>query len=424
MSRLLCIALLLAVLSRSGAAQSAGSSTDPQKKIIYYGWDTRDTGYVRDHWKEMEQMPFNGIAISVAFDETKRTVGNGSTANLLGWQTFGPTAFDLNSFQSAIANLQTPVWTRFTDNFLPVSIATRDQDQGLTWFDDTRWAIIENNWRILVTIAHEGGCRGILLDPEHYDYGCELFSWQDHNAQRVAKPFDQYVAQARARGQQLGAAMREIFPNMTVGLLYGYALASNQVTAGHALQDTRYSLLPAFLDGLLEATDSQTTFVDLWEFGLGYKRQQQFLDGYDAIKNGALSFTAVPEIYTQKMQAGFSTQIDYGTARKPWDTVLFDANHFAPRQLRKALGAALDTSESYVWLYSESGPRFFPRKRLPQKYLDAIAESPTATPQARTQLVPIYVGGAGLLATVAALSTQRRKSSTEKQITAEPEQRQ
>ncbi|HEV3410282.1 MAG TPA: hypothetical protein VG095_08300, partial [Chthoniobacterales bacterium] len=200
------------------------AATAPARKVIYYGWNTRDSHYVRQNWATMEQMPFDGIAISIALNRSGVTQGDGSTGNLLGWQVFGATAFSLGSFQEAIADLRTPAWQRFTDNFLPLAIATRDQDQGLNWFDDARWAVIENNWRVLLAIAREGGCRGLLLDPEHYDYECELFNFRHHQAQRAGRSFAEYEEQARQRGRQFGAAVRQIFPDITIGLLYGYSL--------------------------------------------------------------------------------------------------------------------------------------------------------------------------------------------------------
>lgn len=324
-------ACLLIAVTVAGAA--------PEKKVVYYGWRSRDTAFVRLHWRLMERLPFDGIGITVAIDPAKPTTGDGATENLLGWHTFGPTAFDHQDFQSAIADLQTPAWTKFTDNFLPAIVATADQDHGLTWFDDARWSIIENNWRVLLKIARDGRCRGILLDPEHYDYACELFSHANHRAQRVDKSFDEYTAKARRRGAQLGAAVRELFPGITIAMLYGYNLAD--------AEPSRYSLLPAFLDGLREAA-SGASFVDLYEFGHHFTTRRQFLDGYAAIKK-------VPG-----MQAGFSLSLD----------------RFSPASFRPALQAAREVSERYVWIYSEKTPAFYPPFRLSESYLKAFAPPP------------------------------------------------
>lgn len=348
-----------AAVGTDGAASVAGRSSE--KKIVYYGWSSRDTRYVREHWREMEKMPFDGIGIGVALDPSGPTRGNGSTGNLLAWQTFGTTTFRLDDFREAIADLRAPAWTRFTENFLPVAIATRDQDQGLNWFDDARWATIENNWRVLLTIARQGGCRGLLLDPEHYDYECELFSYRHHRAQRIDRSFGDYSAQARERGRQLGAAAREIYPDITVGMLYGYTIAARDVASGRALEDTRYALLPAFLDGLLEGSAPEARFVDLWEFGHTHSRRDQFRDGIEAIRNRALAVTANPELYRAKIQAGLSIRIDPDSTGE---------------RVQQAVSAALSLSDRYVWIYSEKSPRFFPMQ-------DAFSDYPAAISAAR-----------------------------------------
>jgi hypothetical protein len=129
------------------------------KKLIYYGWGTRDTQYVQDHWREMEQMPFDGTGISIAIDRSKPTTGDGPTANLLGWQMMGRRAFQLQEFGQAIGDLREARWTRFTDNFLPVALSTGSAS-GLTWFDDERWRIIASNFGVLASIAAQGGVKG------------------------------------------------------------------------------------------------------------------------------------------------------------------------------------------------------------------------------------------------------------------------
>ena len=44
-------------------AQASGA-----KKLLYDGWGMRDTQYIREHWHEMEKMPFDGTGIIVAID--------------------------------------------------------------------------------------------------------------------------------------------------------------------------------------------------------------------------------------------------------------------------------------------------------------------------------------------------------------------
>ena len=94
-TRAACLSLALLAWA---SPQLAVAAAPNEKKVIYYGWNTRDSLYVSQHWAQMEQMPFDGIAIGIALDRTRRTVGDGSTGNLLGWQVFGAKPFSLGSF--------------------------------------------------------------------------------------------------------------------------------------------------------------------------------------------------------------------------------------------------------------------------------------------------------------------------------------
>jgi glycosyltransferase involved in cell wall biosynthesis len=395
--------LLLLSLAFGGAVLAVEA---PAKKIIYYGWSTRDSAYYRDHWAEMERMPFDGIAISIAIDRTRATTGNGSTGNLLGWQVFGKRAFQLSEFQPAIADLQVPGGRHFTDNFLPLSIATRDQDQGLSWFDDARWAAIEGNWRVLVSIAQAGGCRGLMLDPEHYDYECELFNYTAHRAQRFDAPYAQYVAKARARGRQLGAATAGIFPDLTIALLYGYSLSRDGLRKEAPLEGGRYALLPAFLDGLIEASAPQARFVDLWEQGHHNRTLPEFKAARTAIQANA-TMAANPAVYWARMKPGLSLKIDYELPHAAWDFRYPTRNFFSPAVFQNALAAAVKTSDRYVWIYSEEGPQFFPPARLPVGYVIAIRAA--KNPPLHSSALPLAVGVGGTLGLALTVPFMRRR---------------
>ncbi|HEX8279958.1 MAG TPA: hypothetical protein VF551_01165, partial [Chthoniobacterales bacterium] len=393
-------------------AASAQESALPERKIIYYGWNTRDSVYVRDHWTEMEQMPFDGIAIGVALDRSLPTTGDRSTGNLLGWHVFGAKAYELERFGSTVADLRTPEWQRFTDNFLPLAIATRDQDQALSWFDDARWSTIENNWRVLLTIARDGGCRGLLLDPEHYDYECELFNYRHHQAQRVGRSFQEYESRARARGRQLAAAVREIYPEITIGFLYGYSLGPKKTDSAEQRANARYALLPAFLDGLLEASAPGAKFVDFWEHGHGYQKRHQFTRARAEVRKIGKTASALPEVYARAVSSGMSLRIDYSHDAAPWQASDPEQNYFSPAAFTTALRAALETTDRYVWIYSEEKPQFFPPADLPQAYIASFLEArqPVANPAA-ARFAPLYIGLASAVALGFWLPVQRARRS-------------
>lgn len=365
--------VILGVLLGFAVLRPAAQAAEPvRKKVIYYGFSTRDTAYARAHWQEMEKLPFDGIAISVALSRTRPTIGDGSTGNLLGWQLFGTRAFRLESFRGAIEELRAPAWSRFTDNFLPASIATRDQDAGLNWFDDRRWQTIVNNWRVAVAIARAGRCKGLLLDVEHYDYECELFNFAHHRAQRANRPFADYLAIARRRGRDLMKAARTTYPGVTIACLYGYTLALDELRRGKTPETSRYALLPAFFDGMLEEAKTER-FIDLYEFSVGYKTDAEFAAGYQAVRHDAVATSAQPARYRALVEAGFSLALDYRSNLHPWNAADPSRHYFSPAEFQTALQAALRQSDEYVWIYSEDDPRFFPRENLPDSYLEAIA---------------------------------------------------
>jgi hypothetical protein len=308
----------------------------------------------------MEKMPFDGIGIVTAIDRSKPTRGKGATSNQLCWQLMGPKQFRIEDFQEAIADLKTPKWKKFTDNFLPVALSSSVSANGLNWFDEKRWQIIRENFKVLARIASEAGAKGFILDPEHYNY--ELFGYISQRKQ-VDKPFEYFVEIARRRGREVMAAIAESLPNPIILSLYAYTLHLNESRRGNTLKKWEYDLLPAFYDGFLESMSARSILIDGYEFAYGFKERRQFLDGYRQIHRDATRLSKFPDLYREKIRAGFGLWIDYQSQQ----------NYFSPEELQKAVGAALEVSDGYVWIYSQS-PQFFPLSEIPTSYIEAISE--------------------------------------------------
>jgi hypothetical protein len=330
------------------------------KKLIYYGWGIRDTQYVRDHWQEMEEMPFDGTGIIIAVDRGAWQQGKTNTGNQLGWQVMGKHTFRLEEFHDAIADLKTARWQRFTDNFLPITLSAQSA-AGLHWFDDERWRVVTQNFAVVAQIAAAGGLKGIILDPEDYNY--TLFQYTDQRRQ-VDRPFADYVGVARRRGRQVMEAVAAHLPDAVLLSLYAYTLPLSERGRGTGLEDTRYSLLPAFYDGLLEAMPAGASLVDGYESAYAFKERQQFVDAYRRIRQDAVRLSAVPDLYHNKVRAGFGLWLDY---RRQHD-------YFTPAEFRQAVSTALAISDGYVWIYSQ-GPRFFPLGDVDSSYIDALGEA-------------------------------------------------
>lgn len=360
--------LLVSSAMLTGLVFASEFQSQPNKKLIYYGWGIRDTMFIRQNWREMEQMPFDGVGISVAIDRKEWQQGKMDTTNQLAWNLFGPKAFRLNDFLPAIEDLKVAKWQKFTDNFLPACICSSGQDFGFNWFDEKRWQTIVNNWRILVTIAKRGGLKGIILDPEHY--GAYFFHYPTMK-ERVDKNFVDYVERVRKCGRDLMEVTKQIFPEITILMFFAHSyLTMHPIERKKPPEQNSYGLLPAFLDGMMEGADERAKFVDLCEFAYAFKERHQFLEAYHSIVNKASTFSLFPNLYRSKIRVGFGLWLDYG-GQKRWDVNDFSKNYFSPDEFRRSLQFALELSDEYVWIYSQT-PRFFPPSNLPYAYLQAI----------------------------------------------------
>jgi hypothetical protein len=346
------IALLMLAWSSAWAAELAG------KKLIYYGWGIRDTQYVRDHWQEMERIPFDGTGIIIAIDRRVSAQRRRIAENELSRHIMGARLLRVEQFREGIDDLKSAKWQRFSENFLPVILSTTISSEGLDWFDDQRWDVIINNFRVLAQIAAEAGMRGLIFDPEHYTY--RLFSYGDQR-KRIDKPFGEYEEVARLRGRQVITAIASQLPNVVVLSLFGHSLPLSEMERGVSRQSIPYALLPAFFDGILEAMPGGGRLVDGYEFAYGFKERQQFQDAYRRIHDNALRLSLVPKDYRDKVQAGFGLWLDNNRR----------VDYFTPNEFERAVRDALAVSDRYVWIYSQT-PQFFPPSAVDSRYIDAL----------------------------------------------------
>jgi len=354
----------ISVTAATTAKESVTSAqgTGP-KKLIYYGWGIRDTQYARDSWRQMEEMPFDGVGIAVAIDRLAWQKGKTGTDNQLSWQVMGERAFHEEGFRDAIADLKEAKWKRFTDNFLPLPLCPGSA-KTLNWFDEQRWHTVVNNLEVLAKIAAEGGMKGLILDPEQYSK-CDLFSYPGQR-QKVDRSFEEHVAMARQRGRQVMTAVAAHLPRGVFLSVFGHSFPFlERLQRGADSQGQKYGLLPAFYDGLLEAMPSGAYLVDGYESGFAFKEQKKFLKAYGQIHKGALTLSAVPDRYQEKVKAGFGLWLDYND--RP--------GYFTPEELRQAVSNALSVSDGYVWIYSHNLQFFPPSPETVKPYIKALAEA-------------------------------------------------
>ena len=344
----------LSLVVGSGALLAAEPAKS--KKVIEWGWDQPDTKFMRENIEQMEMSPFDGVVFHA----------NSDKGVALYSETFGGPQRKLEEFQQAIDDLKATKFRRFTDRFLRINVTPGTFD----WFDDKEWSGVLNNCAVAAQVARQGGCKGFMLDTEQYD-GVVLFDYgkQKHHD---AKSFADYQAKVRERGREWITAVNRHFPDIAIMLTFGYRTAHYRGKADPSQED--YALLTDFLDGVLDACADETRIVDAWEFSYGYKRPDQYQLAYRTITEKALAWTKTPQRYRRFMQAGFGIWLD-NSQQAGWNVDDFSKNYFTPAEFEAALRPALQTSDEYVWIYSEQ-PRWWSKEKtsvkLPQAYVDAF----------------------------------------------------
>ncbi|MGQ9575361.1 MAG: hypothetical protein ACUVUC_08585 [Thermoguttaceae bacterium] len=350
------VAAVSLILASPVAAGQPAQKTDrlAGKKLIEWGWDEPGTRFMRENIEKMEQLPFDGLVFHA---DTSR-------GGQLAWQIWGTRRFELAEFHEAIDDLHATRFRRFTERFLRVNVTPGNVD----WFDDGAWEVVQANFGVAARVAKQGKARGFMFDVEQYNDPLFHYAKQKHHGTRT---FAQYQAKVRQRGRQWMAEVAQHYPEITILLTFGYRIA--QPAPGADRSTGSYALLADFLDGLLEACPEGVTIVDAWEFSYPYKRAEQFREAYETIKVRSAAWCAVPEKY-RRVEAGFGLWMDCAWRQKGWNTEDFSKNHFTPAEFERAVRAALETSDRYVWIYTEQ-PRWWTNQRLPPAYVEALCRA-------------------------------------------------
>lgn len=337
--------VLVAVVSHSAEPAST-------KKLIEFGWDEPGSSFLCDHIAEMEKTPFDGCVFHVDYE--KADGGRGSFT----WEGWGPRKFEMAELQKAVNDLKATRFGRFKRNFLRFNTTPAKLD----WFDD--FSAILNNAELAARIAREGNCAGLLFDTEQYEG--PLFNYRKQR-DAATKSWDEYAVQARKRGREIMQAFQQSYPDVTLFLTFGYSLPWAQCRGNkEKLADADYGLLSPFLDGLFEGAKGRTKIVDGYESSYGYKQASQFETAYETMQRKLLPIVADSKAYQNHLSIGFGVWMDRDWRKHGWDTNDFAKNYFTPESFAASVAAALQRSDEYVWVYTET-PRWWSDARVPQK---------------------------------------------------------
>jgi hypothetical protein len=116
--------------------------------------------------------------------------------------------------------------------------------------------------------------------------------------------------------------------------------------------------------------------VDGYELSYWYKEEQQFRRARQAMSHGVASIAANPDVYRRAVSFGFGIWLDYNWRRHGWNPADPSNNYFTPEQFEKTVRLAIEASDGWVWIYSET-PRWWTKDgggplSLPDAYVEAL----------------------------------------------------
>ena len=340
---ILCSSLLLVNTACTHQKTEDFSASDNKKKLIEYGWDqyfVSDPTFIRDNIREMEEQPFEGIAFRLPGHES-------DIFEVKDWQA------DKATEQNQLKVLSSIKWDKFTDNFLTIFAAS-----NMNWYSDSDWDKILYKVRYNSKAAVAAGCVGIVFDPESYGGSPWIYSGQE---QAKDHTFAEYSEKAYQRGQQFIQVMQSEMPDVKLLMFYQYSMFYyDNYNPDPSLKTTdmeqhKYGLMVPFLNGMLSEAGPKVQLIDGNENSYYYTTPEEFYRSYWIMRQQ--SRVHVPEALKSKfdnhVRAGQALYMDHIFLGSLSDISLLMTPEERARWFEHNVYYALQTSDEYVWLYSE-----------------------------------------------------------------------
>ena len=343
-----------------------------------------DQDFLQRHIASMESKPFDGVVIQAVVPGVHEGV------RLFTWSTLRH-RYTLGEFRPVIETLRRVPFRRFRHNFLRINV--NPADQPFDMFDEDRWGVLTSNFSLAAAAAREAGLRGLMVDPEAYAEArpgsdTPRFNVFDFRLRQTTNEFAAYQRMALRRGQQVGQAVTAAYPGITVMLAFGPGATCLE---GGALPARTYSLLAAFVDGLLAGAAGQATVIEGFELAYSYRSCDRFQEAYASLQGPCRDLSLDPARYAQWLEIGFGLWLDYDSlttcqdpdvAGRPcrwFDPALYKPEHrhlVDPDRFGRAIAFARAVSDGYVWIYTTQ-PKWWSEEHpfgenLPDAYVRAL----------------------------------------------------
>jgi len=330
-------------------ADTARGVRSLKKKLIQYGWGIPKPDFIRENVRGMEKLPFDGLIFQLQG----------------GRNILQPTQWDEAKFTEDYENCKAIQWDKFTDNFV-IMLAASDQD----WFNDAHWEAIEHNVRLVAKGARLARCVGVCFDAE--PYGTNPWSYTQA-AHKDTKSFAEYEAKVRQRGAQYIRAVESELPGAKILTFFQLSYFSQVLVPMDPAERARkisllhYGLLPAFLNGMLDAASPKVRIIDGNERAYYYTKSEQYFRNYQAVTQRGLLLVDPKNRakYREQMQVGNALYVDqyFGLrTRKVLGHYLSPEER--PKWFEHNVYWALYTADEYVWCYCER-MHWFKKQNIP-----------------------------------------------------------
>jgi hypothetical protein len=376
-SRIVVCLLVAAITLICGAVcAEPGPPISKSKKIIGWACNTVEPSYLRQYVRDIEQLPIDGIVISVYADNwTGRRTGQEER-----W--FGGRRLPREDFKQVVADMKATRFRRLKDNFINFGFTARgaanEAEANLDWFDPN-WSTIAENGATAAWITREAGFKGLYMDIEAYGEGLgnwrypfDYYKYVEFSGDK-SRTYAQYAQQAQKRGREWMKAVTAVYPTITIVMIEGTGWG-------------RSDLLDPFVRGMLEER-GKATIIDGGESGYSMITRSEFV----GLKEAGAGYHKDP-LY-KPIQQAFGVWVDptpdqYGGWHT--DPADFDKNYRTPSDFENTLYGALTTSDKYVWLFVwhpdvwwnpkvrprplEHQCKLCPHKEVPAAYIQALRD--------------------------------------------------
>jgi hypothetical protein len=340
-----CWFVAVFVIAGLTPALGADEAAAPRKKFIELGWDIPSTVLLRESWREMERAaPLDGVMFKV---ETKDEQGRERSSEAI-WDG---RPWKREWLQEALADLKSCRFARFADNFVRFNATPGN----IGWADDAGWSALADKAGHCAWLMKQSGGKGLAVDFE--SYGAQQFRFDSGQG----RTFADTAALARKRGAQFTKAVAREFPD---AILFTLWMNSINLRAGASdapdtiLASAHYGLLPAFVDGMLEAAPLTMVLVDGCENGYYMDSAEEYLRATHEMRSwngGAIRLVSPANRpkYRQQVQAGFGFYLDMFLNEATNHYYRGPLNGSRLARLERNLAWARDAADEYVWVYGE-----------------------------------------------------------------------